>query len=218
MINAAVVGNVFETGSVMFQNDHIQYLMGVGKRYYFSNTDYNRAFDGVIYYTLGTFAPTSTPTKTPTKVPSISPTQIPSSELSPHPTAFPSLADSNNPSITPTRSPSVVESSIPTMSPLDPTKGPSSFPSYSFSPTQSLQSLSASNFVGDIPADGVMFEVISKTNLIVRAFDIHCISTEEEAIEIYNRGSSLGALRSPGAWTKISTNEAYVSGKGKLHV
>ena len=203
MINAAVVGNVFETGSVMFQNDHIQYLMGVGKRYYFSNTDYNKAFDGAIYYTLGK---------------SSTPTQIPSSELSPHPTAFPSLADSNNPSITPTRSPSVTESSIPTMSPLDPTKGPSSFPSYSFSPTQSLQSLSASNFVGDIPADGVMFEVISKTNLIVRAFDIHCISTEEEAIEIYNRGSSLGALRSPGAWTKISTNEAYVSGKGKLHV
>ena len=55
MVNHAIIGNnALVTGSVLYENDDLQYLMGVGKRYSFSNTEYNRLFEGNLYYTLGT--------------------------------------------------------------------------------------------------------------------------------------------------------------------
>ena len=195
MMNSVVIGNVIVTGSVMFQNSHLQYKMGVGKTYYFANTEYNRAFDGAIYYSLGTFEPTPSPSTSPS-----SPTII-TTDL--NPTAFPSDLPSEN-----------TPSSYPTI-PAYPTISPSLIPTSSVSPTTIYENLPASGYVGEMSNFGVMFELSALQHIIIRTFDIHCSSTASQNIEVYNKSGALGALRSPGAWTLVSVENASVEGQGK---
>ena len=63
---------------------------------------------------------------------------------------------------------------------------------------------------------GNMFEIVSLTDIVIKAFDVHTVSEDEEIVEIYNRKSALGALRSPGAWTQISVNDLTVQGQGEI--
>jgi len=83
--------------------------------------------------------------------------------------------------------------------------------------------LDASNYLGDQYNDGTMFEIVALNDITIRAFDIHCdTETDEitsEIVEIYQRSASLGALRSPGAWTKITQNQVSVECQCKyMHV
>ena len=142
MVNHAIVGNnALVTGSVIYENDDLQYLMGVGKRYSFANTEYNRLFEGNLYYTLGTPEPTSGPSQRPSSSPSLRP----SLQISDNPSEFPqqviSLSPSLMPSITLSANPTFETSILPSFSfPVhQPTSRPSSVPSKSISSKPSLQ-------------------------------------------------------------------------------
>ena len=185
MLNSAVIGNVIVTGSVMFQNSHLQYKMGVGKTYYFANTEYNRAFDGAIYYSLGTFEPTPSPSTIPTAFPSgrpsenstAFPSESPSTSPVQNPTAFPSGRPSENtpssyPTIfaQPTVEPTISNFDTPVViaSPL-PSTIPSFFPTQfpvtinpSRSPSQIMTSLRPS---GEPSALATSLPSISPTRL-----------------------------------------------------
>mmetsp|Transcript_200 Transcript_200/g.275 ORF Transcript_200/g.275 Transcript_200/m.275 type:complete len:1303 (-) Transcript_200:158-4066(-) len=172
MIESAVIG--ISTGTVLFQNADVQFKVGVGKAYPFANTDQNRVFNGAVYYSQGTLAPTSAPTSSPT----ISP------------------------------------SSKPTTTTGKPTSTPTGSPSTSIAPTNIYPGLTIT-FSGDQRTFGNMFELVSRDDIIIRAFDVHSSAESEKEVEVYYRNGALGALRTPGAWTKISTDGLKVSGKGK---
>jgi len=223
MVNHAIIGNnALVTGSVLYENDDLQYLMGVGKRYSFSNTEYNRLFEGNLYYTLGTPEPTSGPSQHPTP----SPTLRPSLQVSDNPSEFPQQVISISPSLTPSisrsTSPSFDSSSVPSVeisqNPTMTSDRPSMSPSNSHHPTDMHLVLPLSNYNGDILNYGNMFEIIALNDIVVRAFDIHADSGDDNLheLQIYNRPTSLGALRSPGAWNKISRDALYIACERKL--
>ena len=82
-----------------------------------------------------------------------------------------------------------------------------------------MRSLQASSFIGEISNYGNMFELVALQNVIIRAFDVHCISTENYKIEVYKKPGELGAYRAPGAWTEISNDNTFVDGQGTyMHV
>ena len=189
MIESAVIG--LSTGSVLFQNTDLQYKVGVGKAYSFANTDLNRVFNGVVYYSRGTLPPTPAPTVFPSVKPSGEPTSFPS--LSP--SLYPTVVISTNPTSNSTRKPSVS-------------------PSVSIAPSGSYLGF-PTTFSGDQSNFGNMFELVSLVDVIIEAFDIHTSAESEKTVEIYHRNAGLGALRSPGAWAKISTDNLVVSGQGK---
>ena len=278
MVNHAIIGNnALVTGSVLYENDDLQYLMGVGKRYFFANTEYNRLFEGNLYYTLGTPEPTSGPSQRPSSSPSLRPTKNPSVSItfmpsaSPHQvislspsftqsiipsfttlpsqeiiigddfnvteqpsnspsqiskSASPSFESSSAPSVKISQNPSILAStipsshstSLPTSSPSFISKRPSSSPSNSHHPTDMHLVLPLSNYNGDILNYGNMFEIIAFTDIVVRAFDIHADAGDDilHELQIYNRPTSLGAIRSPGAWNKISRDALYIACERKL--
>ena len=243
MVNHAIIGNnALVTGSVLYENDDLQYLMGVGKRYSFSNTEYNRLFEGNLYYTLGTPEPTSGPSQRPSSSPSLrpslqvsdNPSEFPQQVISLSPSLMPSITTSASPSFDSSSAPSVEISqfpsilasthpssdptSLPTSSPSMTSDRPSSSPSNSYHPTDTHLVLPLSNYNGDIMNHGNMFEIIALNDIVVRAFDIHADSGDDNLheLQIYNRPTSLGALRSPGAWNKISRDALYIACERKL--
>ena len=244
MVNHTIIGNnALVTGSVVYENNDLQYLMGVGKRYSFANTEYNRLFEGNLYYTLGTPEPTSSPSQYPTSIRSLRPSlqisDIPSDfpqtkviSLSPSlirtvtASASPSFESSSTPSVEISQFPSILASTDPSSDPtLQPTSfpsmtsdRPSSSPSNSYHPTETHLVLPFSNYNGDIMNHGNMFEIIALNDIVVRAFDIHADAGDDDLheLEIYNRPTSLGALRSPGAWNKISRDALSIACERKL--
>ena len=223
MVNHAIIGNnALVTGSVLYENDDLQYLMGVGKRYSFANTEYNRLFEGNLYYTLGTPEPTSGPSKHSTSIPSLRPSlqisdipsDFPQQVISLSPSLIPSITASASPSFDSSSTPSVEISKYPSMT----SDKPSSSPSNSYHPTDMHLVLPLSNYNGDIMNYGNMFEIIALNDIVVRAFDIHADAGDDDLheLEIYNRPTSLGALRSPGAWNKISQDALSIACERKL--
>ena len=168
MIEGAII-SAGTTGDVFASNDDLQLKLGVGKVYSFANNDFNRLFNGAIYYTEGTLAPT----------------------------------------VSPTTLPSVAPSGLPTQS-----RHPSSSPTETMAPTNNFLNL-PTTLSGDQSNYGHMFEIASLTDIVIQAFDVHTASTTMQKMEIYNRIGSLGAFRSPAAWTKISKADLEIVGKGK---
>ena len=182
MIESASIG--LSTGSVLFQNADLRCKVGVGKAYSFANTNLNRVFNGVVYYSRNTLPPTSAPTPAASNKPSIIPTVAPSSS--------------------PSEMPSVMPSQAPTFEPTT-----------SLAPTNNSLDL-PTTYSGDLTNHGNMFEIVSLTDIVIEAFDVHTSAENEKEVEIYYRNGALGAFRSPGAWTKISAADLKVLGKGTL--
>mmetsp|Transcript_10082 Transcript_10082/g.14997 ORF Transcript_10082/g.14997 Transcript_10082/m.14997 type:complete len:193 (-) Transcript_10082:458-1036(-) len=174
MIESAVIG--ISTGAVLFQNTDLQCKVGVGKVYSFANTDLNRIFNGVVYYSQGTFPPTSFPTSVPSFLP----------------TLRPSTATQK------------------------PTSAPTASPSISIAPTNSYPDLKTT-YSGDQSNYGNMFELVSRGDIIIQAFDVHSSATSDKDVEIYSRDGALSDFRSPGAWVKISLEGLKVTGKGEFN-
>ena len=120
-----------------------------------------------------------------------------------------------------TLSPTSAPSSVPTVSPSSkpstktskPTPMATISPSLSIAPTNTYPGLSTT-FSGDQNNFGNMFELVSREDIVIRAFDVHASAESEREVEIYYRNGVLGALRTPGAWTKISLEGLKVAGKG----
>lgn len=73
----------------------------------------------------------------------------------------------------------------------------------------------STSFTGEKMNYGIMFEIVAINDIVIRAFDVHCSSTNQNNVELYNKQTFLDGIRHPSKWSKIFNEPVIVYGQGK---